>query len=126
MRLQDYFIQLPDPDEETVPTGPPGIFNPEDTLPPDLIKADPNRTHVTGGIVNGQPISYWERMARQVIVDMLIRTAQSIDATSIAGKLARDRLLDIAHKEDPQLAEDTIRAIDDWMDTSIVAKLGIV
>lgn len=59
-------------------------------------------------LYNGKPMSHWEKMAKETVVDHLIRSAMRCDQRSLPGKIAYDRLMDLAKAEDPEVVKELL------------------
>lgn len=65
--------------------------------------------------INGKPMSHWEREARRVVLDTLVRGATYLgwgggrpELQSIVHKIAADRLMELANAEDPELVGELL------------------
>ena len=55
---------------------------------------------------NGQPARHWQREARKLVVEQLVRSS-NVDG-SIVGAMASARLLALAEAEDPELYQEVL------------------
>lgn len=53
----------------------------------------------------GKPMSHWEAMAKEMVVDVLLRASLRYDHRSIPGKIASDRLWELANAESPEIVQ---------------------
>lgn len=67
------------------------------------------------GTINGKPMSHWEREAKRMVLDSLVRAAvyfgwgsERPDIQSIIHKIAADRLMELANAEDPNLVKELL------------------
>lgn len=51
----------------------------------------------------GKPMAHWEAMAKELVVDHLVRGSLACDEHSLPGKIARERLMALAQAEDAAL-----------------------
>jgi hypothetical protein len=68
--------------------------------------------------INGKPMSYWEHMGKELLVDALVRAAidygWDIDPKfqSIPQKIAADRLMAMANAEDAEIVKELLAERD--------------
>jgi hypothetical protein len=60
---------------------------------------------------NGKPMSHWERKAKELVIEQLVR-ASMVDRRSIIGEMASDRLMEIARAEDSELVDEVLGVRD--------------
>ncbi len=56
---------------------------------------------------NGKPMSHWQEMADDLVMHHLVRAIHNCDENSMPGRLAKQRLLEIAQSENPALLAST-------------------
>lgn len=57
---------------------------------------------------NGKPMSHWERAAKKLVVSQLLRSGFELDTRSIVGRLAGERLKELANTESPELVKEVL------------------
>lgn len=58
------------------------------------------------GRFNGKPIEHWERMAAELVIDVLVRGAMNVDTKfSPVGRIAYRKLMQIAKEVSPELLQ---------------------
>ena len=65
---------------------------------------------------NGKPMKYWEGEAHKLVVDCLVRASLGVDVRSIIGKLASERLMELANAEDSELVKEVFEERDRCME----------
>lgn len=63
---------------------------------------------VKRGRFNGKPKAHWEREAKKLVIETLVRGSMC-DTRSAIGALASERLLELAKAEDPELFEEVVQ-----------------
>jgi len=61
---------------------------------------------------NNKPYSHWEQKAQYAVVDWLVRAALNTDTRCLPGKLAHDRLMELAKAENPELVKEVLGDVD--------------
>ncbi len=57
----------------------------------------------------GKSAAHWERMAKKHVVEMILRASFQLDENCIPGALARQRLLELAEAESPELMLEVLQ-----------------
>lgn len=65
-------------------------------------------------MLNGKPMSYWRRQAKELVVSQLLAAA-NLDVGMLPCKLARERLMALAMAEDAELVEEFQKGRSQWV-----------
>lgn len=60
---------------------------------------------------NGKPLSHWQRLAKEIVVESLLRAAYNFGGrpgSSLPGEIASKRLRELAEAEDPELVRKVL------------------